>query len=146
MNLEKTNLDTEEAREMLADILDALEETAQWCTQNAAEALSKLQDEWGRTCACAESTDTEPFQQECQTLLEDCAIFQNQVIAKTRYFTDIAQDRLPIIQELAGSDVAIQSLCREVAERWNDTEQPQLMFLYEKSEELEKIIRDLMAL
>ena len=146
MSSENITFKVKEARDMLADINDVLEHISQWCLNNAAVAISKLQDEWANICSTTKSTEPDVFIQQCENILADCETFQNQIDEKSMNFTDTTEIRLPSIKKLASNDDDTSSLMKQVSQHWNETVQPQLVFLYEKLEELESNIRDMMAL
>jgi len=145
LSSENITFKVKEARDMLADINDVLEEISQWCLNNASVAISKLQDQWANICSTAKSTESDVFIQQCEDILADCETFQNQIDEKSTNFTDTIETRLPSIKKLAGNDDDTSSLVKQILQHWNETVQPQLVFLYEKLEELELSIRDMMA-
>ena len=145
MSSENITFKVKEARDMLADINDLIEQISQWCLNNAGVAISKLQDKWAITCSTAKSTKLDIFIQQCENLLADCETFQNHIDEKSMNFSDTIEIRLPLIKKLAGNDNDTSSLIRQVSRHWNETVQPQLVFLYKKLEELELSIRDMMA-
>ena len=144
MSAEKLTSELAEAREMLAEINEQLEKISHWSTDNAAGALGKLQDKWEKACLDAVSTQSPEFQGRCEDLLADSEVLQTHIVEQAQYFTNTAEDRLSALELLAGNDKDMQDLTKQVFERWNGTVKPQLTCLYEKSEQLEKSILDMM--
>ena len=146
MSSENITFNVKEALHMLADINDVLEQIRHWCLNNAAVAISKLQDEWANTCSPTKSTEPDVFIQQCENILADCETFQNQIDEKAMSFTDTIEIRLPSIKKLAGNNDDTNFIMKQISQHWNETVQPQLVFLYEKLEELELSIRDRITL
>ena len=140
MSTEDITSEIKEANKML----DSLEDLTQWCATNAAAAMDNLQEKWKGICVDASSTESDSFLRKCEDLLSDCAVFQNKIVGKARYFMETAQVSISVIEGLASDNDQTSSISQQIVERWNKIEQPQLMFLYDKLEELETSIRDMM--
>jgi len=146
LSSENITFNVKEALHMLADINDVLEQIRHWCLNNAAVAISRLQDEWANICSKAKFTESDVFVQQCENILADCEAFQNQIDEKSINFTDTTEIRLLSIKKLAGNDNDVNFIMKQVSQHWNETVQPQLVFLYEKLEELELSVRDRITL
>lgn len=146
MSIINITSEIKEANERLAEILDELDSLTQWSTKNAASAIGKLQERWKSICVDTTTATSDVFLRKCEDLLSDCAVFQNEITKKTAYFAETTQLRISEIEELASDNDHIKSISQQIVERWNGTEQPQLMFLYNKLEELETSIRNMMEL
>ena len=146
MSSENITFNVKEALHMLADINDVLEQIRHWCLNNAAVAISKLQDQWANACSPTKSTEPDVFTQQCENILADCEAFQNQIDEKVMSFTDTIEIRRLSIKKLAGNDNDANFIMKQVSQHWNETVQPQLVFLYEKLEELELSVRDRITL
>ena len=146
MSTKNITSEVKEANERLAEILDELDSLTQWSVNNAAVAIGELQEKWKSICVDTASAKSNDFLRKCENLLADCVVFQNEIIKKTRYFAETTQLRISAIEELTGDNDHIKSISQQIAGRWNGTEQPQLTFLYNKLEELETSVRDMMEL
>jgi len=144
MGTEQITTEVQEARENLAQIMEMLDGTAHWCANSGYTALSNLCEKWTKICRQAEPNDLAAFRGQCEDLLDDCAAFQTYVYKAGREFANRVENRLPLLEELAGDDEDSKSIGRQITERWNNVEKPQLLSLYIKSEQLEKGIRDMM--
>ncbi|MBC8509621.1 MAG: hypothetical protein H8D34_32640 [Chloroflexi bacterium] len=144
MSAEKLASEIMEANEVLAEIYDQLAKTGSWATHNAPRALRKLQDKWEKVCLAAGSTQSPEFQEQCENLLTDNKVLQTHIVEQAQYFTDTAEDRLSALELLAGKDKNTEEIIKDVFEQWNGKGKPQLICLYEKSEQLEKSILDMM--
>jgi len=146
MSIKNITSELKEANERLAEILDALESLTQWSVNNAAAAIGELYERWKSICVNTVSVKSDEFLHKCENLLADCAVFQKEIIKKTSYFAEMMQLRISAVKELAGDNDHIKAISQQIVERWNETEQPQLTFLYNNLEELETSIRDMMEL
>ena len=76
--------------------------------------------------------------------MAECAPFREKIVEKSRSFSENTKDKISLIAELAGDNKETGSLLEEVLKLWNEIEQPRLVFLYEKTAELEARIMDMM--
>ena len=75
---------------------------------------------------------------------ETYKVLQTHIVEQAQYFKDVAEDRLSALELLAGKDKLAEELIKDVFKQWNEKVKPQLICLYEKSEQLEKSILDVM--
>ena len=68
MTTEQLTPVTQEARKVLAEIVDECQQTAAWCTSQAAKALGLLQDEWISACTNADPNVPASFRGQCEDL------------------------------------------------------------------------------
>jgi len=145
MSAEKLTSEILEANQILAEINDQLATTVLWATHNAPSALRKLQNKWKKACG-EDSTQSPEFQKQCEDLLADSEFLQTHIVEQAQYFTHTAEDRLSDLEKAAGKDKNTEENIKKAFEQWNGIVNPQLIYLYEKSEQLEKSILDMMQL
>ena len=146
MRPESITSEVKKAQNAIAEILELLEGVTQWCMNNAALAINGLQEDWENICSKAKSTSSKSFLRRSKNLLQDCTVFRTLIIERAEDFVDKVENRLPQIRGSAENNDETASLMDQIINRWNEVEHPQLMFLYEKLEELESSIQDIMAL
>lgn len=134
---------TKKAWEILAEITDLLDKVNDWADTKADATINKLADKWQKLCLQTSSARSREFCNQCEKILEECDSFRTDIVSETRKFTKKVQNRLLSINELAGDNKETQSLLKQILEIWNKVEQPRLVFLYEKTVELESRIRDM---
>lgn len=145
MNSKNDKNTRKESWETLAQIGDYLDEVYQWSRNEAYNTLKKLCEKWKSLCSQTASSKSRKFCQQCEQILAECDSFRRDIVSRSQYFADISQDRLPVIIEQAGDDKKTVSLLKQIIELWNTVEQPHLVSLYEKSEQLEARIRDMIG-
>jgi hypothetical protein len=144
MGAEKLTSEILEANQILAEINDQLATTVLWATQNAPNALRKLQNKWEEACSHADSPQLPEFLDQCEGLRADSECLQNHIVEQAQYFTHTAEDRLSDLKKAAGKDKNTEENIKKAFEQWNGIVKPQLIYLYGKSELLEKSILDMM--
>jgi len=148
MSSENVSPDVKEAHEKMAEIHEFLEGTSQWCLNNAAEAINKLQEDWEDMCIRLKEKSIEPsrFLRQSENIFQDCVTFRELIVEQAQDFSERVQNRLSQIERVAENNDNTASLMDQIIKRWNEVEHPQLMFLYEQLTELESIIQDIRAL
>ena len=134
---------TGEAKRVLSEMIDTLENTSYWSEAQAHNALAKMCDDWRQACTESTSTDSETFQLRSEVLLEDCQTLQECIADRCRSVSAMMDDRVTVLRVLADGDETITSLAKESIQRWNQTEQPQLLHLFDDVENLESRIREM---
>ena len=147
MNSTDFSPDVNEAKNMVADIIKSIDEINKWSLNEAEKQINLLLDKWKSLCENTASAKSVEFCNKCEQILLECTAFQNEIIAKTESFRETVQDQLPVISALAGDNEVIKGLLDQViGQLWNDIERPRLLFLYDKSAELETSIQDMIEL
>jgi len=144
--MDNTNMPSEirEAWDILAEINDLLGQASQWSGNEADVTIKKLHEKWQDLCSKTETARSKQFLDQCEKLLAECASFREKIVEKSRSFAENTKDKISLIAELAGDNKETRSLLEEVLKLWNEIEQPRLVFLYEKTAELEARIMDMM--
>jgi len=147
MNNTNFSSDVNEAKDMVADIIKSIDEINKWSSDKAEKQINGLLDKWKSLCENTTSAKSRKFCNKCEQILQECTAFQNEIAAKNESFKETVQDQLPVISELAGDNEVIKSLLDQViGQLWNEVERPRLLFLYDKSAELETSIWDMVKL
>ena len=148
MNSESVSSAVKEANEKMAEIHEFLEGISQWCLNNAAEAINRLQEDWGNMCIRLKEKSIKPsrFLRQSEIIFQDCVAFRELIVEQARDFSEKVQNRLPQIEGVAENNDDTASLMDQIIKRWNEVEHPQLLFLYEKLAELESNIQDIRVL
>jgi len=144
--MNETNLspDVMEAKNMVANIVKSIGEIDEWLHNGAEEEINRLVDKWGKLCTKTESAKSRKFCAECEGILQKCVSFQNEITAKSESFTNSTEIDIMDIRDKAGDNEAIKILLSHaIDELWNKADHPRLLFLYDKSVELETGIRDM---
>ena len=76
--------------------------------------------------------------------MAECESFRADIVEKSQLAVENTKDKASQIIELTGGCKEIKSLMEEILKRWNEIEQPRLVFLYEKTTELESSIMEMM--
>ena len=77
--------------------------------------------------------------------MKECISLRNEIAAKNESFKNTVEDQLPVFSVLAGDNEAVKGLMGQVIDHlWNEVERPGLLFLYDKSAELETNVLDMM--
>ena len=129
--------------ETLAQISDYLDDIYKWSFNEAHDTLGNLYEKWKNLCSQTASAKSRKFCQQCEQILAECDSFRRDIVRRSQHFADISRDRIPVIIEQAGDDKETVSLLKEFMELWNTKVQPHLVSLYEKSEEFEDRIRNM---
>ena len=132
-----------EGRDALEDVQFCLEDTANWCSNNAHKALTELHNEWQKLCNTAKPEDLESFRQQCEDILKNCEVFYNEILKKAQTIKDLADNRFPVISTYAGDDPGTKAFMAQIQNLHENIVHPKLLFLFEKMQELESSIRDM---
>jgi len=144
MNETTLSPDVMEAKNMVANIVESIGRIDEWLHKEANEKIHELFGKWGKLCAETESAKSRKFCGECEEILKECASFRNDIAAKSEAFTNMVEIDLEDINDKAGDNEAIKILLSHaIGELWNKAEVPRLLFLFDKSAELETSIRDM---
>lgn len=147
MNDTNFSSDVNEAKDMVADIIKSIDEINKWSSNEAEEQINILLDNWKSLCENTASAKSREFCGKCEQILLGCTAFQNEIVAKTESFKETVQDQIPVISALAGDSEVIKNLLDQViGQLWNEIERPRLLFLYDKSVELETSIQGMVEL
>jgi len=147
MNNTNFSSDVNEAKDMVADIIKSIDEINKWSSNEAEKQINLLLDNWKLLCENTASAKSREFCDKCEQILLECTAFQNEIAAKNESFKETVQDQLPVISTLAGDNEVIKSLLDQViGQLWNEIERPRLLFLYDKSVELETSIQGMVEL
>jgi hypothetical protein len=134
-----------EVRNQLVETNELLEQIGSWCKNNAFPALNNLYDRWKAVQSQVASAESSSFGQQCEDIIEDCVVFQDLIHEKSRCFTNSAAQYARMSQAVAGDHEDLQLLVDQLKTRWNEVEQPQLVSLYNRLEELETDVRNSIA-
>jgi len=147
MNNTNFSSDVNEAKDMVADIIKSIDEINKWSSNEAEEQINLLLDNWKLLCENTASAKSREFCDKCEQILLECTAFQNEIAAKNESLKETVQDQVPVISALAGDNKVIKSLLDQViGQLWNEIERPRLLFLYDKSVELETSIQGMVEL
>ena len=136
--------DVIEAKNMVAAIVESIGKIDEWLHGEADEKIHELFGKWGKLCAETESAKSRKFCGACEEILKECISFRNDIVAKSQAFTNTVEIDLEDINDKAGDNEAIKILLSHaIGELWNKAELPRLLFLFDKSAELETSIRDM---
>lgn len=151
MRQEKIKMDTtnmpdkiKEARKILAEINDLLDEIGQWVNNIAYGIITELNGKWQNLCSKTKTARSKKFIDESTKLLKECDFFRVDIVKKSESFAEHTRDKVSLIAELAGDSKEIKSALEENIKLWNDVVQPQLDLFYEKTAELESSIMNMM--
>lgn len=144
--MDTTNIPSniKQAMEIIAEINDLFGEITQWAGGDADAAIKELFDNWQELMSKSETAISKKFIDECTKLLKGCISFREDIVEKSQFFAKNTKDKISSINKLAGDDKEIESMLKDVLKLWNEFGQPRLEFLFEKAEELESSIRDIM--
>ena len=142
MTTEQLTPVTQEARKVLAEIVDECQQTAAWCTSQAAKALGLLQDEWISACTNADPNVPASFRGQCEDLLDNCSVLRLSIVERAENTADAARSRLAAISKPLGEDDDTRDLARHVLDGWNETIQPNVVQLFQGVEKLEESVRE----
>lgn len=144
--MDTTNMPSEikEAWDILAEINDLLGKISQWAGSEADVIIKELHGKWQELCSNTKTARSKEFLDQCKKLLAECAFFREKIVEKSQSFAENTKDKISLISELAGDSKETKSLLGEVLKLWNEIEQPRLVFLCEKTAELETRIMDMM--
>lgn len=147
MNNTNFSSDVNEAKGMVADIIKSIDEINKWSSNEAEKQINLLLDNWKLLCENTASAKSREFCDKCEQILLECTAFQNEIAAKNESFKETVQDQVPVISALAGDNEVIKNLLNQViGQLWNEIERPRLLFLYDKSVELETSIHGMVEL
>lgn len=147
MNNTNFSSDVNEAKDMVADIIKSIDEINKWSSNEAEKQINLLLDNWKLLCENTASAKSREFCDKCEQILLECTAFQNEIAAKNESFKETVQDQVPVISALAGDNEVIKNLLNQViGQLWNEIERPRLLFLYDKSVELETSIHGMVEL
>ena len=135
-----------EAMKRIAEINDLFGEVDQWAGGAADTEIKKLIEDWKILISAEEIAISEKFVKKCLKLIDRCISFREDVVEKKQNFEKSAQDKISAIKELTNGDKDIMSVLEDVIDLWNKYGQPRLELLFDKSEELETSIRDIIEL
>ncbi len=143
--MDKNDMPSEvrEAWKILAEISDMLAAVSQWADSQADEKIMQLHNNWQTLCSQTETARSMEFYNSSQNILKECELFRTDIINSARTFAEKVQSRGPVISELAGDNKETKALTEELLKLWNEAELPRLVFLYEKTAELESRIVDM---
>ena len=151
MRQEKIKMDTtnmpdkiKEARKILAEINDLLDEISQWVNNIAYGIITELNGKWQNLCSKTKTARSKKFIDESTKLLMECDLFRVDIVKKSESFAEHTRDKVSLIAELVGDSKEIKSAVEENIKLWNDVVQPQLDFFYEKTSEFESSIMNMM--
>jgi len=133
-----------EARNLLADMTEMLEQISAWCERKALPALDGLYNRWKSTCSEATSAGSPTFHQQCNDILQDCTVFQDMIHEKIQCFTKSADRYAQMSRALSADLTDLQAIADQLKTQWNEIQQPQLASLYDKLEQLETDVRNAM--
>jgi len=144
--MDTTNIsgNVKQAMEIIAEINDLFGEVTQWAGNEADAAIKQLYSDWQELMSKTENAVSKPFLEECTKLVKRCLSFREDIVGKSQFFAKNAKDKISSINKLAGDDKNVKSVLEDVLKLWNDFGQSRLEFLFEKAEELESSIRDIM--
>ena len=135
--------EVKEAWKILAEINDLLGAISRWTGSEADDRIKQLHNNWQTLCSQTETARSMEFYNSSQDILKECELFRADIVNRARMFAEKVQSRGPVISELAGDNKETRALTEELLKLWNETEQPRLVFLYEKTAELESRIMDM---
>ena len=145
MNETELSPDVNKAKDMVAGIVKSIEAIDTWSSTEAEKKISALLDRWKELCAKTESAKSRIFYHKCEEILKECISLRNEIAAKNESFKNTVEDQLPVFSVLAGDNEAVKDLMGQVINQlWNEVERPGLLFLYDKSAELETSVLDMM--
>ena len=144
MGTTNMSYDVRKAQKKLAEITDLLGKLSYWTDDEAEVMVKKLYDDWRELCRTTNSATEDGFEFQCNEILGRCKIFRMSLVKKGQGFSKKVMVRLRSIPKSAGDNKEINSLTSGILKLWNEVEQPRLVFIYEKTEELESRIRDMM--
>ena len=129
---------------LLADITDLLGEVNQWTNDKAYVATKALYGKWYELCSKTKTARSKKFIDQCTKLLDECGSFCAEIVKKAKSVAVYIKNKISLIVELAGDSKETKSLLKETLKLWNKIEQPQLVFFFEKTTELQSSIMDMM--
>ena len=146
MNFKVSTCEYNESIEMLSEIIDIKDNITNWCNNNVGIALDKLYDDWKRACKESSAIESDNFKSISKNLLMDCSVLQRQILQKASFFEDIVKDRIFAIKILSENNNEIKSLSEDVFTQWNEKDKPRLLLFFEKTEDLDLMIRNIVNL
>ncbi len=146
--METSELSSEhkEAMKRIAEINDLFGEVDQWAGDEADRKIKKMIKDWEKLISEKEIVISEKFVKECLHLIDESISFREDIVKKKQEYVKSAQDNISAIKELAKGDKDILSILEEVIGIWSKYGQPRLELLFDKSEELEASICDVIEL
>lgn len=136
----KDSKDILEARHMATEIFRHMEEIGNWSRGDADRKAHRLFDRWKKLCSETKTAKSKKFVAGCQKMLDECNSFHDELISKLESFTGKMKENLKKINEKAGNDEATSIYVKGTLKIWNGAEKPRLLFLYDKTDELESNI------
>jgi len=131
------------AMETIAEINDLFLEVTGWIGGEADTTIKHLYGKWQELMSEPENAITKAFVDKCIKLIDECIAFREDIVEKGRFFAENAKNRISSVNKCVPEDKDIKSILDDELGLWNKHGQPQLVFLFERAEQLELSIRDI---
>ena len=119
--------------------------TQEWMLNQADQEINNLHEKWIKLCEETQTAESEKFHKECAKIIEECNLYQYEIIARSESMAEKTREQIPVINALTGDNEIVNDLLDQLIDKlWNISQRRYLSLIYNQSLELEKRIRNML--